>query len=149
MGFLSVIIDNSSQLDSFPISPMTSMKTTATLATMSRSAEVDQYIAAFPPETADILNRVRDAIHAGIPDGEERIGYKMPAVALGDRDALYFAGWKKHVGLYPVPHSTEPIEAGIAPYRAAKDSVNFLYASDIPYDLITRIAAYALARATA
>jgi len=110
---------------------------------MSRSTEVDDYIATFPPETADILNRVRDAIHAGIPDGEERIGYNMPAVTLGDRYALYFAGWKKHVGLYPVPHSTEPIEVEIAPYRAAKDSVNFPYSREIPYGLITRIAAFA------
>jgi len=110
---------------------------------MSRSTEVDDYIAAFPPEIADILNRVRVAIHAGIPDGGERIGYNMPAVTLGDRFTLYFAGWKKHVGLYPVPHSTEAIEAEIAPYRAAKDSVNFLYSREIPYDLITRIAAFA------
>ena len=115
---------------------------------MSRSAKVDEYIAELPPEAADILERVRGAIHAGIPDGEERIRYGMPAVMLDDRYALHFAGWKKHVGLYPVPHSSEPIEAEIAPFRAAKDSVNFVYAREIPYDLITRIAVFAAATRT-
>ena len=44
---------------------------------------------------------------------------------LGGRYALHFAGWKKHIGLYPVPTLDEPLEGEIAPYRAEKDSVVF------------------------
>jgi uncharacterized protein YdhG (YjbR/CyaY superfamily) len=65
----------------------------------------------------------------------------MPAVMLDDRYALHFAGWKKHVGLYPIPALEDGLEAEIAPYRTAKDSVRFLYSEPIPFDLIERVAA--------
>lgn len=35
----------------------------------------------------------------------------------------------------------EPLEVQIAPYREAKDSVNFSYTKPIPYDLISRVTA--------
>jgi uncharacterized protein YdhG (YjbR/CyaY superfamily) len=107
---------------------------------------VDEYIAEFPPEVREILTRVRAAIHAGVPNPEEKMRYGIAAVMLGGRYALHFAGWKKHVGLYPVPVAPEPLESEIAPYRTAKDSVRFFYAKPIPYELITRIAEFAAAR---
>lgn len=66
----------------------------------------------------------------------------MPAVMLDDRYALHCAGWKKHLGLYPIPVLPEPLEAEIAPYRTHKDSVRFLYSQPIPYDLIERLAGH-------
>ena len=107
---------------------------------------VDEYIAGFPPETQEILEKVRAAIHAGVPNPEEKVRYGIAAVMLGGRYALHFAGWKKHVGLYPVPVADEPLESEIAPYRTAKDSVIFVYAKPIPYDLITRIAEFVVAK---
>ena len=59
---------------------------------------------------------------------------------LGGRYALHFAGWKKHIGLYPVPTLDDPLEAEIAPYRAEKDSVVFPHAQPVPYELIGRVA---------
>jgi uncharacterized protein YdhG (YjbR/CyaY superfamily) len=102
---------------------------------------IDEYIAGLPEDVRPVLERVREAIHAALPDGEERIRYGMPAVMLDDRYALHFAGWKKHVGLYPVSRLPEPLEGEVAPYRTHKDSVRFLYAQPIPYDLIERLAA--------
>ena len=83
---------------------------------------------------------MRQAIRAALPDAEERIRYGMPAVMLDDRYALHYAGWKKHIGLYPIPALAESLEAEIAPYRTHKDSVRFLYSQPIPYDLIERLA---------
>ena len=54
--------------------------------------------------------------------------------------ALHFAGWKKHIGLYPVPRLEPALEAEIAPYRAEKDSVVFPHAQPVPYELIGRVA---------
>ncbi len=59
---------------------------------------------------------------------------------LGGRYAIHFAGWKKHIGLYPVPTLAEPLEAEIAPYRAEKDSAVFPHAEPMPYELIGRVA---------
>jgi uncharacterized protein YdhG (YjbR/CyaY superfamily) len=100
---------------------------------------VDEYIAGFPPEVQGILESVRAAIRSGVPDPQEKIRYGMPAVMLGGRYAVHFAAWKKHIGLYPIPTLDEPLESEIAPYRSAKDSVNFPFGKPVPYDLIARV----------
>lgn len=102
---------------------------------------VDEYLATFPDDVRAVLQRVREAIHAGVPGGEEKVRYGIAAVMLGGRYAIHFAGWKHHVGLYPVPRFDGPLESEIAPYRAKTDSVNFPYANPVPYDLITRVSA--------
>jgi uncharacterized protein YdhG (YjbR/CyaY superfamily) len=112
---------------------------------MAAPATVDEYIAGFPPEVSARLTRVRaeivDAVTAASgATPEERMRYGIAAVMLGGRYALHFAGWKKHIGLYPVPLLPEPMESEIAPYRAEKDSVVFPHAKDVPYDLIGRVA---------
>jgi len=107
---------------------------------------VDDYISGFTPEVQAILAEVRAAIHRGVPGGgvpnaEEKIRYDMPAVMLGGRYAIHFAGWKKHVGIYPVSVLSDELEKQLAPYRAAKVSLNFVYTKPVPYDLIERVAA--------
>lgn len=110
------------------------------------ASTVDEYIAEFPPDVQQILERVRQAIRSEVPQPEEKIRYGIVAVMLGGRYAIHFAGWKKHVGLYPVPTLDPALEAEIAPYRAAKDSMNFSYSKPIPYDLISRVAAAIVAK---
>jgi len=102
---------------------------------------VDEYIASFPTDVQPVLQAVREAINASVPDGEERIRYGIAAVMLGGRYAIHFAGWKHHIGLYPVPEFEGELEAEVAPYRAKKDSVNFPYSRPVPYELISRMAA--------
>ena len=107
---------------------------------------VDEYIESFPDDVQVILRRIRAAIGDQVPGAEEKIRYGMPAVMLGGRYAIHFAAWKKHVGLYPVPTLDEPLESEVAPYREAKDSVNFVYSAPIPYDLIARVTAAIVAK---
>ena len=112
---------------------------------MAAPATVDAYIAGFPPEVAARLTRIRseivDAVAAASgTEPEEKVRYGIAAVMLGGRYALHFAGWKKHIGLYPVPPLPEPLESEIAPYRAEKDSVVFPNSQHVPFDLIGRVA---------
>ena len=107
-----------------------------------RPSAVDAHIAALPDDVRPVVERVREAIRAGLPDAEERVRYDMPAVMLDDRYALHYAGWKKHVGLYPIPALRGPLEAEVAPYRSQKDSMRFPYSKPIPFDLIERLAAH-------
>jgi len=100
---------------------------------------VDAYIAAFPLEVAARLQQVRVAIRAAVPDGEERMRYGIAAVMLGGRYALHFAGWKKHIGLYPVHELPQPLEAEVAPRRSGKDTVGFPHDEPLPVELISRI----------
>lgn len=101
---------------------------------------VEAYIAGFPPEVGEGLRRVRAAILVEVPDAEERMRYGIAAVMLGGRYALHFAGWKKHIGLYPVPTLPEPLESEIAPHRRAKDSLVFLHKEPLPVELVSGIA---------
>jgi len=118
------------------------------------ASTVDEYIAGFPPEVAERLQRIREVIVAAVAaqsgvQPEEKIRYGIAAVMLGGRYALHFAGWKKHIGLYPVPTLDEPLEAEIAPYRAEKDSVTFPHSQPVPYELIGRVADAITARRAA
>lgn len=112
---------------------------------MASPVSVDEYIAGFAPDQRAILQRIREAIHRGVPGADEKIRYGMPAVMLDDRYAIHFAGWKKHIGLYPVPRFDEPLEAEVAPHRSEKDTVTFPWTDPVPEELIERIAA-AIAR---
>lgn len=112
---------------------------------MTAPSTVDAYIAGFPADVAARLQRIRETIEAHVPEPEERMRYGIAAVMLGGRYALHFAGWKKHIGLYPVPPLPEPLESEIAPYRAQKDSVVLPHAAPIPYELIGRVTAAIIA----
>lgn len=113
------------------------------------ATDVEQYLSALPDATRPLVERVLDAVRAGVPGGEEKVRYGMPAVMMDGRYAIHVAGWKKHIGIYPVSPLPEPLESRIAPYRAAKDAINFRYAEPIPYDLITEVAAQLLAQVAA
>jgi uncharacterized protein YdhG (YjbR/CyaY superfamily) len=52
---------------------------------MPSPATVDDYLDGFAPDQRVILQRVRAAIHRGVPGGDEKIRYGMPAVILGGR----------------------------------------------------------------
>jgi uncharacterized protein YdhG (YjbR/CyaY superfamily) len=101
---------------------------------------VDEYVASFPADIAARLAQVRAAIRAEVPDPEEKMRYGIAAVMLGGRYALHFAGWKQHIGIYPVPRLPEPLESEVAPYRSGKDSVTFRHADPLPLELISRMA---------
>jgi uncharacterized protein YdhG (YjbR/CyaY superfamily) len=100
---------------------------------------VDAYIAGFPPEVAERLTRLRAVITHHLHGSEETIRYGMPAVMVGRRYGLHYAGWQKHVALYPVPVLAEPLESAVAPYRTGKDTVSFRHRQELPYDLVGRI----------
>jgi len=57
-----------------------------------------------------------------------------------------FAGWKHHIGLYPIPRADDALEQELAPYRATKDTLRLPLSKPIPYDLIERLVAFLVTR---
>ena len=108
--------------------------------------DVDDYIATFPAEVQSVLQQIRETIHAAVPGSQEKISYDIPTITRDGKRYLHFAGWAKHVSLYPVPETDES-EAGHAlaaemkPYLAGKGTLKFALSKPIPYDLIGRVAA--------
>lgn len=101
---------------------------------------VDEYIASFPIETRPVLEEVREAILQAIPGAEEAISYDMPTFSLNGSYVIYFAGWKKHIALYPITQTmAEKLKDELAGYKGTKNSVHFPLNKPMPVDLIARI----------
>jgi uncharacterized protein YdhG (YjbR/CyaY superfamily) len=107
----------------------------------SRSAaqSIDEYIAAFPPETQAVLQEMRALIGASAPDATETISYAIPTFDLNGKHLVHFAGFAKHVGFYPVPSGMEAFKEELRPYKQGKGSVQFPLGQPLPADLIRRI----------
>lgn len=54
---------------------------------------------------------------------------------------VYFAAWKHHLSLYPLPAANGAFEQELAPYRASKGTAKFPFAAPILYDVIARLVA--------
>ncbi len=106
----------------------------------TKFASVDDYVDSFADETRDALNEVRDIIRTAMPQAEERVSYGMACYRVDGKPLLYFAGWKKHLGLYPVPRGDATFEREIAPFRRARETVGFPLREPMPLDLVDRIA---------
>jgi uncharacterized protein YdhG (YjbR/CyaY superfamily) len=111
---------------------------------MPKFSTVDEYIASFPEERRTILEEIRRTMRGAAPGTEETISYDIPTFTLDGRYVIYFAGWKRHIAIYPIPRGDEALEQDITPYVAAKGTLHFPYDKPIPYDLIERLTAAAL-----
>ena len=105
---------------------------------------VEEYIASFPADVRAILEQVRRAILDAVPGAGETVSYQIPTITLGGRPLLYFAGWKRHVSVYPAPAGDEALERRLRPYRSAKSTLKFPLSRPVPYDLIAQVAKLSL-----
>ena len=101
---------------------------------------IDEYITDFPEHTQKILEEVRMTIKSSAPGAGEKISYGIPCITLNDKYLLYFAGYKKHIGLYPVPSASKGFEKDYAPYiTSGKGTIQFPLDKPLPLKLIKKI----------
>ena len=100
--------------------------------------DIDAYIADFPAEVQEVLGRVRKTIRRAAPTAKEMISYQMPAFKQHGM-LVYFAAWKKHIGLYPPIAGDKVLEKAVARYAGPKGNLQFPLDEPIPYRLIERI----------
>jgi len=106
----------------------------------AKFANIDDYIATFPDDVQTVLEEVRQAIRRGVPDASETISYQMPTITVDGKSVVHFAGWRHHIGLYPLPRTDEALEKELAPYDTGKGTAKFPLGEPIRYDLIERVA---------
>ena len=99
---------------------------------------IDAYIVAFPADVQALLQAVRHTIQQAAPDATEKISYGMPTFVLAG-NLVHFAGYKNHIGFYPVPTGIEAFKEELAVYKQGKGSVRFPLDQPLPLDLIGRI----------
>jgi uncharacterized protein YdhG (YjbR/CyaY superfamily) len=99
---------------------------------------IDEYIASFSPEIRAILESIRLTIRRAAPGAQETISYRIPAFKQ-EGILVYFAAFKKHIGLYPPVRGDEGLEKAISIYAGKKGNLQFPLDQPIPYRLIERI----------
>jgi len=105
---------------------------------------IDEYIAGFPQEVQEILEKVRMTIREAAPDAEETINYQIPTFTLKG-NLVHFAAFEKHIGFYPTPTGIEKFKNELSVYEGAKGSVKFPLDKPIPFDLISEIVKFRVA----
>jgi uncharacterized protein YdhG (YjbR/CyaY superfamily) len=101
-----------------------------------RFATIDEYISTFPEESQAVLEKVRQAIHKAAPEAVETMSYGMPTFNLNGKHVVFFAGWKRHISLYPLPAGDEAFQQALSHYKRAKGSIQFPFDKPIPYDFV-------------
>lgn len=105
---------------------------------IKKPSTIDEYIGGFPNNVQEILIKVRTTIQKAAPDAKEKISYSMPAFEQNGI-VVYFAAFKKHIGLYALPSGHETFKKELSKYKSGKGSVQFPLNAPIPFDLITKI----------
>jgi len=105
----------------------------------NKIAFIDEYIDTFPENVQTILKQVRKTIKAAAPKAGEKISYGIPTFTLNGKYLIYFAGWKHHISIYPIPVGDDEFNQEIAPYVAGKGTLKFPIDKPLPLKLITKI----------
>jgi len=112
------------------------------MATKKTTANtVDEYIALFPKDVQEILEKVRTTIRNVAPDAKEIINYGIPTFTLNG-NLVHYAAFNNHIGFYPTPSGIDKFKNELSAYDGAKGSVKFPLDKPIPYALITEIVTF-------
>lgn len=85
------------------------------------------------------LVAIQAEVERRVPSATRCIGYRMPAYRLR-RIFFYFAGFKRHIGIYPPVSGPDDLMARLAPYRGPKGNLTFPHKDALPLDLIGDVA---------
>lgn len=103
-----------------------------------KPADIDEYIAAQPPEIQPLLGEIRAAIRAAAPEATERISCQMPTFWQGE-NLIHFAAFKNHIGIYPGGEATGVFAEQLTGYKTSKGAIQLPLGQPIPLELIAEI----------
>jgi uncharacterized protein YdhG (YjbR/CyaY superfamily) len=107
-------------------------------ADQTTAKSIDEYIAGFPPDVQEILEKIRMTIRKAAPDAEEAVKYGIPTFTLKG-NLVHFGAYQKHIGFYPTPTGLEEFKEELSVYEGSKGTVRFPLDKPIPFDLIGKI----------
>lgn len=106
---------------------------------------IDEYIAACPEQSQSYVQKIREIVKSVAPKAKEKISYQIACFELNGKNLVHFAGWKKHVSLYPVPAGSEAFNEEISNFADGKGTVKFPLDEPLPLKLIRQIVKYRVA----
>ena len=103
---------------------------------------VDEYLAIFPQNIKDKLDKLRLTIKKTAPEEEEIISYNMPAFTFHGI-LVYFAAHKKHIGFYPGNDMVNKVfKDELSSFETSKGTIKFPNDREIPLNLVVKIVQY-------
>jgi uncharacterized protein YdhG (YjbR/CyaY superfamily) len=100
--------------------------------------DIDAYIAGFPPDVQEILQKIRLTIKEAAPEATEKISYQIPTFYLKG-NLVHFAAFKNHIGFFPTSSGVEKFKDELSVYELSKGTIRFPLGKPIPYNIITKI----------
>ena len=98
---------------------------------MQFSKKIDKYFLTFPKEIQEKLQTIRALIKKEVPNAIETFKYGIPTFDLYG-NLVHFAGYKNHIGFYPVPSGLKSIKSEIVKYNNSKGAVQFPLDKPLP-----------------
>jgi uncharacterized protein YdhG (YjbR/CyaY superfamily) len=104
---------------------------------MTAPVDVRTYMAALPKDQRTALEKLRKVVKAAAPKTEEVISYSMPALRYRGYVLVWYAAWKNHCSLYPLPGAVK--RADLKGYVISKGTIRFPNDKPIPATLVRKI----------
>jgi len=106
---------------------------------MNKYNTIDEYISSFPENTKNILENIKHTYKKIAPECDEYFGYGVPAIKINNKNIIYFAAFKNHIGIYPSPSTIIFFKNKLKEYKTAEGTIQFPINNDFPYNLLEEI----------
>ena len=99
----------------------------------------EEYFALQSPDKIALLQSIQAEVETKVPGALRCISYKMPAFRQ-EKVFIYFAAFKKHIGIFPPVTQDVDLIRELAPFRGGKGNLSFPLDGPLPIELIGRVA---------
>jgi uncharacterized protein YdhG (YjbR/CyaY superfamily) len=114
------------------------------MATSKSPKTVEEYIAQFPAGTQKLLKQIRKTMRAELPNADEVISYGIATFKLNGKAVIYFAGFKDHVSVYPIPQGSAAFQKQVEKYQTGRGTLQFPLDKPLPLAFIRNATQYRL-----
>ncbi len=106
--------------------------------------EIAEHIRRFPDHMQEKLGVLHTFFEQRLPKATQKIAYGIPTFQLKGKNFIHYAGYSKHIGLYPgakaIAFFAEEFDR--AHYKFSKGAVQFPANQELPFELIEQIITY-------